>query len=59
MREPGPGAAPLDEALDEGLEPIRANDYAAELHAAGASSVYAFAVAFDGKQVWVRGGGGT
>ena len=44
----------LDQALGEGLS-IRSRDYAAELRAAGASPVHAFAVAFDGKVVRVRG----
>lgn len=44
----------LDQALEEGLEQIRANDYLAELRAAGASPVHAFAVAFDGKTVRVN-----
>ncbi|MEZ4295536.1 MAG: AAA family ATPase [Polyangiaceae bacterium] len=41
-------------ALKEGLAQIRAGRYEAELLAAGASEVHAFAVAFDGKRVWVR-----
>jgi hypothetical protein len=44
----------LEAALDEGLAQLAANDYAAELRAAGADPVHAFAVAFDGKQVRVR-----
>jgi hypothetical protein len=44
----------LDQALEQGLEQIRANDYPAELRAAGASPVHAFAVAFDGKVVRVN-----
>jgi hypothetical protein len=43
-----------EQALEEGLAQIRAHDYGAELRAAGASAVHAFAVAFDGKDVWVR-----
>ena len=46
----------LERALEEGLEQIRAHDYAAELRAAGASVVHAFAVAFDGKRLSVRAG---
>jgi hypothetical protein len=46
-----------EQALKEGLEQIRQNDYGAELRAAGASPVHAFAVAFDGKRVWVRSAG--
>ncbi|MGK3966501.1 AAA family ATPase [Sorangium sp. So ce118] len=49
----GPGRTP-EQALEEGLEQIRERDYAAELRAAGAAPVHAFAVAFDGKQVWAR-----
>ncbi|WP_437293504.1 AAA family ATPase [Sorangium sp. So ce426] len=41
----------LEQALDEGIEQIRRNDYTAELRAAGASPVLALAVAFDGKVV--------
>ena len=48
----------LEQALAEGLSQLRDNDYAAELRAAGASPVHAFAVAFDGKEVWVRSAGG-
>jgi hypothetical protein len=44
----------LDDALDQGLIQLADNDYAAELRAAGANPVHAFAVAFDGKQVRVR-----
>jgi hypothetical protein len=43
-------------ALREGMAQIREKGYAAELRAAGASAVHAFAVAFDGKRVWVKGG---
>jgi hypothetical protein len=43
-------------ALREGMAQIREKGYAAELLAAGASAVHAFAVAFDGKRVWVKGG---
>lgn len=43
-------------ALQEGLALIRVKDYAAELRAAGVSLVHAFAVAFDGKRVWVKSG---
>jgi hypothetical protein len=41
-------------ALREGLAQIRERGYTAELLAAGSSPVHAFAVAFDGKRVWVR-----
>ncbi|HWN69876.1 MAG TPA: AAA family ATPase [Haliangium sp.] len=51
------GEKTLDAALDEGLAQLAGNDYAAELRAAGADPVYAFAVAFDGKQVRVRSAG--
>jgi hypothetical protein len=44
-------------ALREGLAQIRAKGYDADLRAAGASVVHAFAVAFDGKRVWVKAGG--
>jgi hypothetical protein len=50
-----PSKKTLDQALEEGLEQIQRNDYAAELRAAGASPVHAFAVAFDGKLVRVTG----
>jgi hypothetical protein len=41
-------------ALREGLTQIRSKGYAADLWAAGVSEVHAFAVAFDGKRVWVK-----
>jgi hypothetical protein len=41
-------------ALREGLAQIRSKGYAAELWATGVSDVHAFAVAFDGKRVWVK-----
>jgi hypothetical protein len=47
----------LEAALDEGLAQLATNDYTAELRAAGADPVHAFAVAFDGKQVRVRSAG--
>ena len=50
-----PGKKTLDEALAEGVAQIQERDYASELRAAGASPVHAFAVAFDGKEVRVRG----
>jgi hypothetical protein len=40
-------------ALREGIAQVRAKDYAAELHAAGAGQVHALVVAFDGKRVRV------
>jgi len=43
-------------ALSEGLAQIQTKEYAAEVRAAGASVVHAFAVAFDGKRVWVKSG---
>jgi Predicted AAA-ATPase/PD-(D/E)XK nuclease superfamily len=47
----------LETALAEGLAQLADNDYAAELRAAGADPVHAFAVAFDGKQVRVSSAG--
>jgi hypothetical protein len=49
-----PGRATLAQALAEGLAQLRAYDYGAELLAAGAPKVHAFAVAFDGKKVRVK-----
>jgi hypothetical protein len=49
-----PGKKTPKKALAEGLAQIRDNDYGAELRAAGAGPVRAFAVAFDGKRVSVR-----
>jgi hypothetical protein len=49
------GESALEAALEEGLAQVAENDYAAELRAAGADPVHVFAVAFDGKQVRVRG----
>lgn len=43
----------LAQALSEGLKQLQENDYGAELRAAGAPEVHAFAVAFDGKKVRV------
>ncbi len=48
-----------EQALEEGLAQIHAKGYAAELLAAGAAPVHAFAVAFDGKTVWVRSASAT
>ena len=53
-----PGKKTLDQALTEGLAQLQAMDHAAELRAAGATPVHAFAVAFDGKEVRVRAAGG-
>ncbi len=50
-----PGRKTKEQALAEGLAQIRDRSYAAELVAAGASPVHAFAVAFDGKTVRVQG----
>lgn len=49
-----PGKKTAEQALAEGLAQIQEKNYSAELRASGASPVHAFAVAFDGKQVWVR-----
>jgi PD-(D/E)XK nuclease superfamily len=43
-----------DKALGEAMKQIAELGYAAELSAAGASPIHAFAIAFDGKRVWVR-----
>jgi len=48
-----PGKKTLEQALEDGLAQLRANDYGAELRAGGAAPVHAFAVAFDGKEVRV------
>jgi hypothetical protein len=48
-----PGEKTLEAALAEGLLQIEARGYDAELRAAGAAPVHAFAVAFDGKDVRV------
>jgi AcrR family transcriptional regulator len=68
-REPGKPAAVLElkvarkgektpaAALREGLRQIQERRYEAELLSAEASVVHAFAVAFDGKRVWVKAGG--
>jgi hypothetical protein len=47
------GKKTLEQALAEGVAQIQERDYARELRAAGASPVYAFAVAFDGKEARV------
>jgi hypothetical protein len=49
-----PGKKTPEQALAEGVAQIQGGKYTAELHAAGASPVHAFAVAFDGKRVWVK-----
>jgi hypothetical protein len=49
-----PGGMTPEAALSEGLAQIEEQAYLAELRAAGADPVHAFAVAFDGKRVWVR-----
>lgn len=49
-----PSGKVIAKALENALEQIRRNDYAAELRAAGAAPIHAFAVAFDGKQVRVK-----
>jgi hypothetical protein len=49
-----PGKKTLEQALAEGAAQLQANDYGAELRAAGASPVLAYAVAFDGKAVRVQ-----
>lgn len=41
-------------ALREGLAQIRSKGYATDLWATGVSEVHAFAIAFDGKRVWVK-----
>ena len=51
------GVKTPEAALREGLAQIRKNAYLAELSAAGASPVHAFAAVFDGKRVWVRSAG--
>ena len=48
-----PGKKTLDRALSEGLAQLEAMDYGAELRAAGAAPIFAFAVAFDGKRARV------
>jgi hypothetical protein len=49
-----PGKKTPEQALAEGIAQIREGKYGAELQAAGASPIHAFAVAFDGKRVWVK-----
>ncbi len=43
----------LEDVLDEGLKQVAANDYEAELRAAGAQPIHVFVCAFDGKEVRV------
>lgn len=52
-----PGRKTLEQAIAEGLDQLEAKDYTAELRAAGATPVHAFAVAFDGKTVRVAAAG--
>ncbi len=49
-----PGRKSPKKALEEGLAQIATKDYDAELRAMGADPIHAFAVAFDGKRVWVE-----
>ena len=51
------GVKTLEQALKEGIEQLASLDYAAEPRAAGATDVFAFVVAFDGKKVKVRKAG--
>src|SRR5262249_25041301 len=51
-----PGKKTLEQALEEGAAQLREKDYAAELRSGGATPVHGLAVAFDGKEVRVRGG---
>ena len=44
-----------EQALNDAQRQITERRYAAELWAAGASVVYAVAIAFEGKRVWARG----
>ncbi|RMH77979.1 MAG: AAA family ATPase [Calditrichaeota bacterium] len=43
-----------EQALEKAFEQIEARDYAAELRQRGIEHIRTLAVAFDGKQVWVR-----
>jgi hypothetical protein len=49
-----PGRKTLAQGLSEGLAQLQTAGYDAELRAAGASPVFRFAVAFDGKVVRVK-----
>ncbi|WP_428268862.1 AAA family ATPase [Haliangium sp.] len=49
-----PGKKTLAQALREGRDQIESNAYAAELTAAGADPIHAYAVAFDGTEVRVE-----
>ena len=49
----------LERALEEGWAQAQWQDYAAELRAAGAEPIHVLVVAFDGKDVRVRGGAST
>jgi hypothetical protein len=65
-RTPGPGAVlelkvidtdydeTREQALEAAVAQLRDRDYAAEVRAAGATSVHQYAVVFDGKRCWVR-----
>lgn len=52
------GSKALELALTEALTQIQEKGYSAELEASGATPIYAYAVAFDGKEVRVRMRGG-
>jgi len=47
------GEKSIERAMAEGLLQLEANDYAAELRAAGVQKIHQMAVAFDGKRVMV------
>ena len=42
-------------ALDSAMQQIDKRDYAAELRAAGAAPIHRYAIAFQGKQLWMKG----
>lgn len=49
-----PGRTTPEQALAEALSQIQTQNYTAELRASGANPIVCFAVAFDGKRVWVQ-----
>ena len=44
----------VETGLNEGIAQLTDRDYAAEVRAAGATSVFQYAVVFGGKRCWVR-----
>jgi hypothetical protein len=65
-RQPGPGAVlelkvvdtddeeTVETALESAVAQLRTRNYAAEVLAAGATTVHQYGIVFDGKRCWVE-----